>query len=102
MSNLKYVHIKNSAGYGKNGMLSAYVRPLKDCFNKSRKVSSPADFDLKLRLAKCIYKWYTPMHYWNINGHIIGSNTKDNARLEWRRVCNKKDVGKSVEIILIE
>lgn len=102
MSELRYVNISYSKGFGKNGKLAAYVRPFKDCFNKSRRVSSHSDFDLKLRIAKVVYKWYTPMHYWNVNGHIIGANTKQNALQEWKRVCAKELVGKSCEITLIE
>lgn len=92
------VTIKYSRGYGKNGKLSAYVRPKQKCFNRDRKVSAFSNEELNEAINKCVQKYYEPMVYYKIGEYIIGSNNKTNAHKEWWRVCDRKDIGKIVEI----
>lgn len=78
------IKIENSNGLGKGGRVVYYVRPLQQCFNRSRKFKGFTHFELTEKKDKLIKKWYAPMViYYEVDGHIIGSNSKENALKEY-------------------
>lgn len=85
------VSIRVLDGFSKNGEQYVYIRPSKDCFNRSRRC-------LRKRENDVIKKWFTPVNYYIIQGKIIGSNSELNALREFWRVCDKSDIGKYFSI----
>ncbi len=98
MSKRNNVEITYSRGRGKNGKLHAYVRPARECLNKCRRISGYDKEDLDEQILKCIKKCYTPIHYYKINGSIIGANNEKNAMAEFRKICRRDDIGQQFEI----
>lgn len=86
------IKIQKSNGFGKNGQLNYFIRPVADCMNRSRKASG---FNYPIeKIDNLIRKWYYPkVILYNINGMIIGSNSKENALKEFWRVCEKDIIG---------
>lgn len=76
------VKITFSNGYTRSGERIAFVRPARECFNKSRKVKAS-------KVVEIIKKYYTPTLYYFINGYVIGSNNPVNALKEYYKVCEK-------------
>lgn len=95
------IKIERSYGKGKYGAVSYYIRPLQECFNRSRKVSGFTHAEIEEKKQKLISKWYAPMViYYEINGVVIGSNNKENALKEYWRVSELEDIGKIFPINL--
>lgn len=93
------ISIRQSNGYGKNGKVSYYIRPLQECLNRSRKVSGFTYAEIEEKKRKLINKWYSPIViYYKIDSHIIGSNSKENALKEYWRVCELSDIGKEFQV----
>jgi hypothetical protein len=88
------INVSYSNGYGKNGKVHVYVRPEKECRNKSRKVSGLYKEIIAGKLDKLIDKWYNPMKYYLVDGHVIGSNSEKNALTEYWRLVERSDIGK--------
>lgn len=95
------VEVTHSAGRGKGGRRYAYIRPAFECANKSLRVSGCTQQQLVAFIKKAVEKKYMPMHSYEIQGKIFGSNSPENALKEWWRVCDKNDIGKTVETKLI-
>lgn len=96
--NFSQIIIKHSRGYGKNGKISAYIRPKEYCFNRDRKVSAFSNQELSGKISDCVKKYYEPIKYYEIKGKIIGSNNEENALKEWWRVCEKDDIGIRINV----
>jgi hypothetical protein len=94
-SGVKIIH---SNGRGKSGKIVVFIRPDKDCFNNSRKVTAFSVMELNNIIARTVNKWYNPITYYVINGDIIGSNSEQNALKEYWRVCRKEDIGKAFPV----
>ena len=91
--------ITRSNGNGKGGKTFYYVRPIYDCFNRSRKVSGFTYREIHEKLDKLIETWYSPkIILYEIQGHTIASNSKENALKEFWRVCELTDVKKPFEV----
>lgn len=89
------INIEFSAGRGKRGRAFAYIRPAKQCLNRSRRV------DICL-IDDTIKKWFSPLvNYYQINGAIIGSNNPKNALKEYYRVCKRENIGQKFEVVEI-
>jgi hypothetical protein len=86
------VHIRRSAGRAKDGMPVFYVRPAQSCENRSRRFLGYDQRD------KGIIKWFVPnVNYYLVDGHLIGSNTAQNALKEYWRICDRDKIFKQFE-----
>jgi len=86
------VKVTKSNGLGKGGKTYYYIRPLAECHNRSRKVSGFTYQEIQEKIEKTIAKWYAPMVIlYEVDGHIIGSNSKWNALEEYWRRCDIED-----------
>lgn len=85
------VSVISSNGFSKNGEQYVFIRPTRQCFNRSRRC-------LKSNAERTIKKWFTPINYYEIQGHIIGSNNEVNALKEYWRVCAPENIGKQFVI----
>lgn len=93
------IKIEKSNGRGKGGRSVYYIRPIQKCFNKSRKVSGFTHAEIEEKKEKLINKWYAPMIiYYEINGCVIGSNSKENALKEYSRICDLEDQNKVFDV----
>lgn len=92
------IKIEASRGFGKANKERYYVRPIWECFNRSRSVSGYSRKEIEEKIEKLIKKWYAPeIILYEINGLLIGSNNESNALKEYWRVCEQKDIGKTVQ-----
>lgn len=88
-----------SSGSGAYGNRYLYLRPNFECFNKSRRVGGYQE-EVLAKAEKVIEKWYYPaIQLYVIDGHVIASNSPDNALKEYWRVC---DWGKRKQIFEVE
>lgn len=95
------IKIEYSRGRAKSGKKHAFVRPDYPCFNKSRKASGFYDSDLNENISKILRKWFQPeLFVYEIDGHIIVSNSDKNALSEYWNVCERTDIGKNFEVKL--
>lgn len=98
-----YIDFTMSAGSSAYGGQYAYLRPNYDCFNRSRRIGTT---DPKLfwdKIDKAIEKWYAPMiNLYLVDGHIIGSNSAENALKEYWRVCDWHKRKQRFEVELIK
>ena len=93
------IKIERSNGRGKGGKISFFIRPVANCLNRSRKVSGWPGSDIQDKIDKCVRKWFSPkVILYEIEGSIIGSNSKENALKEYWRVCDIKDINKQFEV----
>lgn len=83
--------IRRSNGRSGSGKKALYIRPSLDCANRSRKITGWNYYELQEKLNKVCEKWYAPMIYYEVNGDIIGSNSKQNALKEYWKVCSLED-----------
>lgn len=88
---IKDVSVCYSRGRGKGGSRANFIRPADDCFNRSRRVTGFTNEELDEKIIQVVKRWYYPMKYYKVDGHIIGSNSEENALKEYYRVCNVKD-----------
>jgi len=96
------IKIHTSAGRGKNGKMYKGVRPLADCFNRSRKVGGYNHQEIQAKIDKVIEKWFSPkVILYRVDGHVIGSNSKENALKEYWRVCEKEKIKQHFEVEII-
>lgn len=95
------IKIRESRGYGKNGKRYVYIHPDYYCFNKARKASGFYDDELQKGINNILRKWYQPeLFIYEIDSHIIISNTEQHALIEYWRVCERKDIGKMFTVTL--
>jgi hypothetical protein len=95
----KQVEVQSSNGYSRGGAIVKFVRPVGKCSNRSRKVSGFTGKEVSEKVARVIERWYSPIViYYEINGTVIGSNSKQNALKEYWRICDMKDHGKIFEV----
>jgi hypothetical protein len=93
------LRIERSNGQGKGGSSVYYIRPAQTCSNRSRKVRGFVHLEIKAKTKKLIYKWFAPMViYYEVNGVVIGSTSKENALKEYWRICDRNDVGKIFQV----
>lgn len=90
---LSGVSVCYSRGRGRGGRRANFIRPSEDCFNKSRRVTGFTDEELDEKIIATVQKWYYPMRYYLVDGHLIGSNNEMNALKEYWRVCEKDYIG---------
>ena len=95
------VVIKSSRGFSRRHV--RFLMPSNGgAANKPRRVTGVTYADLQKNIEKTIKRYYTPMHYYFIEGKMFGSNNAVNALAEWDRICDKEDIGKDVTVTLIE
>lgn len=93
------VELTRSEGRGSGGKSFYYIRPLQKCYNRSRRVGGFTSSEINQKINNCIRKWYYPkVVFYKIDGHIIGSNSKENALKEYWRICDLRDVGVEFEV----
>lgn len=96
------VEVRRSNGRGKDGKTYYFIRPFAECFNRSRKVSGWTSQEINDKIEKVIAKWYSPrVILYQIEGTIIGSNSKENALKEWWRVCEIEKIKQLTEVELL-
>lgn len=89
------VDVRWSSGSGKAGKLFVYIRPEKECGNRSRRIGGFYGAEFGARIDKLIKKWFIPIKYYKVNNdRVIGSNSEKNALTEYWRVCEREDIGK--------
>lgn len=88
---MDHIDIEYSNGRGKYGQQYAYVRPAKQCFNKSRRVKAE-------NLNSLIVKHFPHVNYYKIDGHVIGAKDEESALKEYWRVCSKEKIGKHFQV----
>lgn len=94
--------VQKSNGFGKSGRMIKFIRPKEPCFNKSRKISGYTPDEIRQKEENTIRKWFSPrIILYRIEGHIIGSNSKENALKEYWRVCDIDKVGHQFEVEII-
>lgn len=81
------LRLTRSYGRGKYGKTNYFIRPDAVCDNRSRKVGGFTDSEINEAVAACVKKWFTPLQAYKIQDYIIYSNSPENARREWQRVC---------------
>ncbi len=92
MTHQSDIKVTKSNGLGKGGKTFYYIRPLTECHNRSRKVSGFTHQEIQEKIEKVITKWYSPIVVlYEVDGHIIGSNSKENALKEYWRICELAD-----------
>lgn len=97
------IKISRSNGNGKGGRISYFIRPAAECLNRSRKVSGWPGNDIQEKIDKCVSKWFSPMVIlYEIEGSVVGSNSKENALKEYWRRCEKEDINKQFEVKLLQ
>ena len=99
---LKGVSVCFSRGRGRGGRRANFIRPAEDCFNRSRRVTGFTDEELDQKIIATVKKWYYPMRYYIVDGHLIGSNDEMNAMKEYWRVCEKDYVGIIMRVTLAD
>ena len=88
------IKIINSNGRGKNGKKHVYIRPDFECFNMSRKASGFDNRELNESINNVLRKWYQPkLFVYDIDNHVIVSNSEENALREYWRVCDRSVIG---------
>lgn len=91
------ITINRSNGFTKSGKPAYYISPRVKCINRARRVIG---ID---RVEKCIKKYFYPrVILYEIDGSVIGSNSKENALKEYWRVCELNKVGTHFEVKLFE
>lgn len=99
---LKDVSVCYSRGRGRGGRRANFIRPADDCENKSRRITGFTAKELDEKIIAVVKKWYYPMHYYIIDGHLIGSNNEMNALKEYWRFCEKDYIGMIMPVTLAE
>lgn len=93
------VKIDTSNGRNSFGGIVKYIRPAGECINRSRKVSGLTGKEVSEKVEACIKRWYSPMViYYQIEGVVIGSNSKENALKEFWRICDPRVIGKQFPV----
>jgi len=88
MINNPDIQTEYSRGKSRDGRTTLYLRPAKNCFNRSRVVKGFNDAGINKKATQVIQEWYTPMVYYSVDGQVIGSNNTENALKEYWRVCD--------------
>lgn len=89
------IKVDYSAGRGKNGSRYAYIRPVGKCHNRSRRVSADSVLD-------AIERHFPEVHYYQVEGLVIGAKSPEFALREFWRICKRKDIGKPFQVAIIE
>jgi len=85
--------IRRSKGQNRTGIPVFYIRPVFACDNRSHRFIG---YD---KMEKGIAKWFSPeIRAYIVDGHLIGSNTPNNARREYNRICERKKIGQTFEV----
>ena len=88
------VKISYSYGRGKYGKNYAYIRPAKDCFNRSRRCETH-------KIDQLIQKHFPVVNYYLIEQRIIGAKNEEFALKEYWRVCAKENIKKIFPVKLL-
>ncbi len=92
--------IEYSNGRGKGGKFIVFIRPARECSNRSRRVFGFTQSQLEDQIKKAIDKYYPQVIYYQVDGHTIGSCNERLALVEYWRICDIKDRGKIFDVTL--
>lgn len=88
---MEHIKIEYSRGRGKYGKQYVYVRPSKKCFNRSRRWTPD-------KLQQGIEKHFPVVHYYLIDGFVIGAKNPEFALMEYYRVCDPSKIGQPFDV----